>query len=100
MIRRPPRSTLLPYTPLFRSRLEGLLRRSPLARPQWMVDSRRQRLDELERRLISARESSLYGLRHRLALAAGKLHGVRSEEHTSEPQSRQYLGCRPLLDNK
>src|SRR5947209_12763867 len=69
MIRRPPRSTLFPYTTLFRSyHRPGRRHLSPLAR--------------LERRLRRLRQL------------------VRSEEHTSELQSRQYLVCRLLLEKK
>src|SRR6266496_5416530 len=63
MIRRPPRSTLFPYTTLFRSELD----------------------------------------QHRPGLGVGPLHGgseVRSEEHTSELQSRRDLVCRLLLEKK
>lgn len=56
-----------------RLRYEGLSRRAPLSRPLWIVDSRRQRLDELNARLLRAREVCLTRLQHRLALAAGKL---------------------------
>src|SRR5436189_4385041 len=70
MIRRPPRSTLFPYTTLFRSR------RAPLPEPR---DRRvpRPQLDE----------------------APGDAH-ARSEEHTSELQSPMYLVCRLLLEKK
>src|SRR5258707_10181782 len=73
MIRRPPRSTLFPYTTLFRSRLRlGPLRRQATERrPVWSSNS----------------ES-------RMRFQA------RSEEHTSELQSRQYLVCRLLLEKK
>src|SRR3712207_7517187 len=82
MIRRPPRSTLLPYTTLFRS-----------VRP------------------VAAREGDAAAPDDRGAAAgagAGGGHGdlrsqwtrVRSEEHTSELQSRQYLVCRLLLEKK
>src|SRR3712207_8956758 len=87
MIRRPPRSTLFPYTTLFRSdgmkvaphRAIGLYhhRDEPLQR-----HGKRVPLPELQRRHAQ--------------------HGaqVRSEEHTSELQSRQYLVCRLLLEKK
>src|SRR3712207_7076124 len=81
MIRRPPRSTLFPYTTLFRSRrAHGGRRGGDLPR------DRRPRppLDHRER---TAR-------RHVRAA------GSRSEEHTSELQSRQYLVCRLLLEKK
>src|SRR3712207_7617922 len=80
MIRRPPRSTLFPYTTLFRSRLPVLWRH--------VADVRH--LDRLNP-----------------ACAARRIQGqavadrrVRSEEHTSELQSRQYLVCRLLLEKK
>src|SRR3712207_7341429 len=84
MIRRPPRSTLFPYTTLFRS------------------PAHTQRMSHQQLRVEARR------------LAAGGLQGVvrgedrlpdgpdgeRSEEHTSELQSRQYLVCRLLLEKK
>src|SRR3712207_8717565 len=86
MIRRPPRSTLFPYTTLFRSpsRCHGL--------PVDVI------LD------VSGGEHSLDVRSSRLALRdyiAGLVHvELRSEEHTSELQSRQYLVCRLLLEKK
>src|SRR3712207_7301411 len=78
MIRRPPRSTLFPYTTLFRSRLLVLvvLALAILA-------------------LIVAFVLVVVAL---LLLAAPRLLVLRSEEHTSELQSRQYLVCRLLLE--
>src|SRR5947209_10113383 len=80
MIRRPPRSTLFPYTTLFRSR-----RRRRSVCPDSPLGSSRNRL-----------------LRGECALPAssGGRVGRRSEEHTSELQSRQYLVCRLLLEKK
>src|SRR3712207_8479275 len=93
MIRRPPRSTLFPYTTLFRSR-------------QWVVEDSfcngRPPLEEvgvqfvddvapyetMKTRLLNAGHSAIAYL------------GYRSEEHTSELQSRQYLVCRLLLEKK
>src|SRR3712207_7825518 len=88
MIRRPPRSTLFPYTTLFRSAagvapattrfLEQLHREAPPGLPRQRGRNRRQR-------------------------PGGLLTGIavhRSEEHTSELQSRQYLVCRLLLEKK
>src|SRR3712207_6944017 len=89
MIRRPPRSTLFPYTTLFRSRdprtPSGPQARSPGARgaAARRVPARVPRLGAAARR----------GERERRARA-------RSEEHTSELQSRQYLVCRLLLEKK
>src|SRR5436305_5204946 len=78
MIRRPPRSTLFPYTTLFRSR-----RREPHAlRPRDHGVARR-----------GADDPGARGLPRRVAR-------VRSEEHTSELQSRPHLVCRLLLEKK
>src|SRR3712207_9414609 len=83
MIRRPPRSTLFPYTTLFRSP-RGLAARVPRA------------LDVA--RVIRLPES---GARNEADDMSGREHlGARSEEHTSELQSRQYLVCRLLLEKK
>src|SRR3712207_7977300 len=88
MIRRPPRSTLFPYTTLFRSR------EAPLHRLH--VEDGHVRLDGP--RLPRQRG------RERRGVAGGARHEVhrphRSEEHTSELQSRQYLVCRLLLEKK
>src|SRR3712207_9004841 len=78
MIRRPPRSTLFPYTTLFRSSISKA-RRSPATTRATSKSS-------------SARASS----RCRSAVRDKS----RSEEHTSELQSRQYLVCRLLLEKK
>src|SRR5258707_3905884 len=81
MIRRPPRSTLFPYTTLFRS-----------YREHWLPT----RLED-----PAFRDDAVS-----LALAAGEQalrdnnNETRSEEHTSELQSRQYLVCRLLLEKK
>src|SRR3712207_6913179 len=81
MIRRPPRSTLFPYTTLFRSR-RG---RDRLDRPG----------GRHERDRVLAQSDARLGQRPReLRLPH------RSEEHTSELQSRQYLVCRLLLEKK
>src|SRR3712207_7393734 len=86
MIRRPPRSTLFPYTTLFRSRGEGDAdRRDP-------ASARRPRALGLG---DDARAARGRGRRPRLPLP-----DPRSEEHTSELQSRQYLVCRLLLEKK
>src|SRR3712207_6944055 len=84
MIRRPPRSTLFPYTTLFRSRHLG--RSPPGSEPRPPLLAPRPSVHR-PRRII---EGSVYGF----APAA------RSEEHTSELQSRQYLVCRLLLEKK
>src|SRR3712207_8202066 len=80
MIRRPPRSTLFPYTTLFRS--EDAVHEGPLCRH--VPPGHRVHL-------------TLGQHCHRLHPAQG---APRSEEHTSELQSRQYLVCRLLLEKK
>src|SRR3712207_7254382 len=88
MIRRPPRSTLFPYTTLFRSS-GGLLDAVDAALPFALTEGQREVGEELAAEL--AREQPMNRL----------LQGeVRSEEHTSELQSRQYLVCRLLLEKK
>src|SRR3712207_9245466 len=78
MIRRPPRSTLFPYTTLFRSS----------AAPQ-LVEPKRVAHPAHDAAVSPAREVCDSGAQDR-----------RSEEHTSELQSRQYLVCRLLLEKK
>src|SRR3712207_8297644 len=90
MIRRPPRSTLFPYTTLFRSA------RSSRPKPghEHKDDGRTDADDPLD---------AVVMLQIRVGYFVGEdhLHGqVRSEEHTSELQSRQYLVCRLLLEKK
>src|SRR3712207_8476556 len=91
MIRRPPRSTLFPYTTLFRS----------VAR-----DHRPPFVRVLPRRLVRrvARRGATSRLRAIVFTGRGRIavsrRFPRSEEHTSELQSRQYLVCRLLLENK
>src|SRR3712207_6917460 len=85
MIRRPPRSTLFPYTTLFRSWLRGGRRRVRGG------DRRRGRSPGGVRRGLS---------RLRPETPARLPADDRSEEHTSELQSRQYLVCRLLLEKK
>src|SRR3712207_8687225 len=85
MIRRPPRSTLFPYTTLFRSFL-------------WLSWCVRWR----ERRFVLHAESWGHSALRLLSPPLGCLldKDARSEEHTSELQSRQYLVCRLLLEKK
>src|SRR5947209_9769475 len=77
MIRRPPRSTLFPYTTLFRS------------------------LTERVKRLLEQRfQHGVLFVHRALQVALRSVDEKRSEEHTSELQSRQYLVCRLLLEKK
>src|SRR3712207_7666436 len=92
MIRRPPRSTLFPYTTLFRS-----LRRNLSKRLLVDVRSRYPCASFLQRAANGPADAAAgAGDDHDLVLE----HGFRSEEHTSELQSRQYLVCRLLLEKK
>src|SRR3712207_8943048 len=86
MIRRPPRSTLFPYTTLFRSRLRRPPSISACPAPGSAMCFRTFRVS-----LPARAETS--ELRRPVVLG-------RSEEHTSELQSRQYLVCRLLLEKK
>src|SRR3712207_8947158 len=102
MIRRPPRSTLFPYTTLFRSedRRDRVAGERDLAGRVEAVDrldqAQRRDLHEVVERLVGALVAArqLAGQREE---ALGELVARRSEEHTSELQSRQYLVCRLLL---
>src|SRR3712207_9203456 len=83
MIRRPPRSTLFPYTTLFRSR--------------WLAPDRARHRQHL------GVDDPAPASRGRCLRGTGRWRGAaadRSEEHTSELQSRQYLVCRLLLEKK
>src|SRR3712207_7286708 len=96
MIRRPPRSTLFPYTTLFRSAIAK--ERVDGAEPRTAVGDRSRYLGVVleQPRELAGGEIGIE--RHPAAL--GDLGLVRSEEHTSELQSRQYLVCRLLLEKK
>src|SRR3712207_8788045 len=94
MIRRPPRSTLFPYTTLFRSHLNDAVRRT-LARAAEQHALRRAEAELEEQRQFSAALTTCLSEGVYAQDSAG-----RSEEHTSELQSRQYLVCRLLLEKK
>src|SRR3712207_7253181 len=96
MIRRPPRSTLFPYTTLFRSAAEDG-RRGTRGRIVVAAVRCRQRRPR-GNRCAARRASGAGGIRSRAR--ADSPRGDRSEEHTSELQSRQYLVCRLLLEKK
>src|SRR3712207_6972379 len=93
MIRRPPRSTLFPYTTLFRS-VAMQDEKSQLQNKTKALRVLRARLLELERR----RQEEELSAQRRSQIGGGERS--RSEEHTSELQSRQYLVCRLLLEKK
>src|SRR3712207_7574539 len=99
MIRRPPRSTLFPYTTLFRSRVAGteVIGRSGLGMQHLRWFGRDvSGCYELSRRA----ERGILPVRRRSLAALGMTDWARSEEHTSELQSRQYIVCRLLLEKK
>src|SRR3712207_7786509 len=97
MIRRPPRSTLFPYPTLFRSLVlldEPVQARAEAHRyPAVLAAARRHRrqlsVDQLVAHAVVRQPPQLF-----------RGHPLRSEEHTSELQSRQYLVCRLLLEKK
>src|SRR3712207_8050232 len=93
MIRRPPRSTLFPYTTLFRSDLDvahSVVRYLELVKLAAL----------LERPAGQSVADALPNVNARLLGAVSAQQRERSEEHTSELQSRQYLVCRLLLEKK
>src|SRR3712207_8929343 len=93
MIRRPPRATLFPYTTLFRSELEIRLRL--VARIVAVVDERAVDVHLLGLGVDAERVGAPD---HHVGHLPGLEAAGRSEEHTSELQSRQYLACRLLLE--
>src|SRR3712207_8466666 len=92
MIRRPPRSTLFPYTTLFRSTLRCIAGLEDPTGGEIAIDGR----------LVSAPAQGLLVPTHqrRIGMVFQSYAVWRSEEHTSELQSRQYLVCRLLLEKK
>src|SRR3712207_8505704 len=98
MIRRPPRSTLFPYTTLFRSEAWLLTLRDRIAEVEEDTDEAFEQRRELAKLLverIGVGRDENGRPRARITYRFG-----RSEEHTSELQSRQYLVCRLLLEKK
>src|SRR3712207_7402595 len=95
MIRRPPRSTLFPYTTLFRSvRVAGVT-----------VVAQEGRLERAANDLGDGEHADDHPVQcaaghERVEVLAAGSRDQRSEEHTSELQSRQYLVCRLLLEKK
>src|SRR3712207_7994962 len=89
MIRRPPRSTLFPYTTLFRSLIDRI----------GCVPRIASQVSEVDHPAVLP-EHGVGGGEPAHRLVAGARDADRSEEHTSELQSRQYLVCRLLLEKK
>src|SRR3712207_7256660 len=97
MIRRPPRSTLFPYTTLFRSARVAALGRPAHDRQRHQSRDQHDHVAEADD-LLDHHERARERLdRDDVAEACAR---QRSEEHTSELQSRQYLVCRLLLEKK
>src|SRR2546425_5216403 len=88
MIRRPPRSTLFPYTTLFRSVCD-------LIEPEAILQFGIGAIPDEIARILAERPAGGFGI-HTEMIA----DGVRSEEHTSELQSLAYIVCRLLLEKK
>src|SRR3712207_8807185 len=99
MIRRPPRSTLFPYTTLFRSKVTGeeMLQLAEAGIPAWEALAAVLGVD-----VATAQEKVTRGQvrANEMFAAIEQGAGPRSEEHTSELQSRQYLVCRLLLEKQ
>src|SRR3712207_7527828 len=90
MIRRPPRSTRFPYTTLFRSEGEFLA----------VADDADALGGDAEGHEVALRGGRAPLAERQIVLRGPALVAVRSEEHTSELQSRQYIVCRILLEKK
>src|SRR3712207_8518046 len=93
MIRRPPRSTLFPYTTLFRSVADLVRGKSALQALDILEFTNKKAARVIQKTLASA----IANATNNFKMDEDKL---RSEEHTSELQSRQYLVCRLLLEKK
>src|SRR3712207_8364483 len=99
MIRRPPRSTLFPYTTLFRSAGRDVVEAfMPVVAPAMFATRHPNEYYESEEQYYFAVADVLHEEYQRIVDAGFLIQ--RSEEHTSELQSRQYLVCRLLLEKK
>src|SRR3712207_7193505 len=99
MIRRPPRSTLFPYTTLFRSYVEVARMLAPLL--DYPEAELLSKLNPLRLNQTGVVTTNFYvNLRRKVSMEQWQQITQRSEEHTSELQSRQYLVCRLLLEKK
>src|SRR5690242_21582401 len=97
MIRRPPRSTLFPYTTLFRSSPQHAARIAKPLMPNRGVLRRVRLPSRLLRRRSGFRDGAV---KMDLVALRVRVHEIRSEEHTSELQSHVNLVCRLLLEKK
>src|SRR3712207_8694580 len=93
MIRRPPRSTLFPYTTLFRSAVVGAQIATVIAQNPTLV----AQVPALQ---VVSQTLQAHQQNHANYFTKQLQKNLRSEEHTSELQSRQYLVCRLLLEKK
>src|SRR3712207_8147496 len=101
MIRRPPRSTLFPYTTLFRSRQQ--LSQDGIVVVAYTIERKTGKIiagPEIATRGFVYMKDAEELIKEASDLLEAKIPFSRSEEHTSELQSRQYLVCRLLLDKK
>src|SRR5687768_18100811 len=98
MVRRPPRSTLFPYTTLFRSEIMGI---GPVPAVRRLLERQGIALSSID--LIELNEAfaaQVIACDRELGFDPDRLNVNRSEEHTSELQSRLHLVCRLLLEKK
>src|SRR3712207_8468210 len=100
MIRRPPRSTLFPYTTLFRSKLQPGVFESVRLISQTNTPLQRLYCYLSRRNTMRFLLCTAVLVAVLFSAAAAHITTTRSEEHTSELQSRQYLVCRLLLEKK
>src|SRR3712207_6939475 len=98
MIRRPPRSTLFPYTTLFRSKHGGEVASGKGSSAKFALTAAFSEVRSCV--LLAVCEGDVDDARGVLGFAEDLEGYPRSEEHTSELQSRQYLVCRLLLEKK
>src|SRR3712207_8077547 len=98
MIRRPPRSTRVPYTTLFRSVPLAPLGARITRRPSWPLEL--LGVEVTPREVLPGESVTLTFMVRNVSGEVLRTQGPRSEEHTSELQSRQYLVCRLLLEKK
>src|SRR3712207_7871047 len=96
MIRRPPRSTLFPYTTLFRSQECIILQ----LRDRYIFNEALEEMVEKDLNLIANSNVAYLASHYKFTRDEVMEYIHRSEEHTSELQSRQYLVCRLLLEKK
>src|SRR3712207_8487010 len=100
MVRRPPRSTLLTYTTLFRSMFVGIWMHGKAQADEWQRYIREKVGQALSRKSAWFLFLLAFVAVYREVFETILFFAARSEEHTSELQSRQYLVCRLLLERQ